>query len=96
MFTKLIPVLRLELPRLASKSTVLGLLSLASIIGGFVIAPDRMAAIATAVSAVAGVALVFVNEAPSVVVSPAVVADVTPAVVSDVAAVVADVAALVK
>ena len=52
------------LPRLAERSTLIGVATLGAAIGGFVVAPDRVNAIATAVSTIAGIALVVTKEAP--------------------------------
>ena len=70
------PALVRVLPRLAERSTVVGLLSLLSLALGFVIAPERVDAIATVTTAVAGIALVLLQEASSLPLEAQVVAKI--------------------
>lgn len=53
------------LPRLSERSTAAGFLSILGLLIGHAIAPDRSAAIATAISVAASMALVVTKEAPA-------------------------------
>ena len=48
--------------RLREPSTWVGLITLAAILGGWALAPEQIAAIATSASAIAGAALVAMRE----------------------------------
>jgi hypothetical protein len=56
-------VLSTALTKLSERSSVLGLLGLASVALGYTSAPEHLDAIASTVSAVAGIALVWLKEA---------------------------------
>lgn len=68
------------LPRLAERSTVLGILTLLSVVGGLVLAPERVEAITTIVTTIAGLALVLVKEVKPIPVEAAVVAQLVTGV----------------
>ena len=53
------------LPRLSERSTAAGFLSVVGLLIGHAIAPDRSAAIATAITVAASMALVVTKEAPA-------------------------------
>ena len=53
------------LPRLSERSTAAGFLSVMGLLVGHAIAPDRSAAIATAITVAASMALVVTKEAPA-------------------------------
>jgi hypothetical protein len=48
--------------RLREPSTWVGIVTLAAIVGGWALAPEQIAAIATSASAIAGVVLVWMRE----------------------------------
>ena len=62
LFTR---VFDFALPRLSERSTALGFLSIVGLLVGHAFAPDRSAAIATAISFAASMALVVTKEAPA-------------------------------
>ena len=74
MFLKIKPALAHMLPRLAEKSTIVGLMGLLSIGFGFAVAPERVEAIAVIVSTVSGIALMLMRETSSLPIEAQVVA----------------------
>ena len=52
------------LPRLTERSTVLGFLSMLGVLVGYAVAPERLGAIATAITFLASFGLVVTKEAP--------------------------------